>query len=159
VFLDDPAFNGLVNPQTSSGHFYLRDDDSGDSLLLNESSAHGDWTAVVGLGYNRIERTGLDLDARLDYFIPQDANVLIVRVTIVNQRDERRRVSVFGQVEWNLGDSVKGDVRPTDGFGGSQQNWYKNVWVEDDVMLAATKNWKTTHECIPWPYVGYFAMS
>ncbi len=52
-FLLDPANNGLVNPQTVSGHFYIKDNQSNDFFLINESDGGDHWRGVIGLGYSQ----------------------------------------------------------------------------------------------------------
>lgn len=158
-FLVDPVHNGLVNPQDVSGHFYLRDNDTGKSFLVNESDGTDRWQSVIGLGYNRIRKEQLDLKTDITYFIPRDGNLLLILFEIENMGEQPRNMSVFGQVEWSIGDSTKKDSRPSDGLGGSQLNLYKRVTFDDQIMYAETGNWRSTADCVAWPYVGYFAVS
>jgi len=155
-FLIDPGINGLVNPQSVSGHFYLRDNSSGEFTLINESEDADNWQAAIGLGYNRVRKKALSLETELTYFIPRNDNLLVVIAEIKNNSSEQKDISVFGQVEWSIGDATKKDVHPSDGLGGSQFNLYKTVSMDDNIMYAETNNWRSTANAIPWPYVGYF---
>ena len=156
-FLIDPGINGLVNPQSVSGHFYLRNNTSGEFTLINESEDADHWQATIGLGYNRVQKKALDLENKLTYFIPRNDNLLVVILEIKNNSSEQKDISVFGQVEWSIGDATKKDVHPSDGLGGSQLNLYKKVSMDGNIMYAETNNWRSTANAIPWPYVGYFA--
>lgn len=155
-FLVDPEINGLINPQDVSGHFYIKDSSSKEFFLINESGGGDNWEATIGLGYNRIEKKKLGIKASLTYFIPRKDNVLVVLAEIENTTNRARNLSVFGQVEWNLGDVTKKEVRPSDGLGGSQLNLYKKVYVKENTMFAEQTNWRYTAKCEPWPYTGYF---
>jgi cellobiose phosphorylase len=155
-FLLDPVNNGLVNPQTVSGHFYIKDQNSGNYFLVNESNGEDNWEAVIGLGYNKISKEDLDIKTTFTYFIPREENVLLVLVELENLTEELRDLSVYGQVEWNLGDATKKDAHPSDGLGGSQHNLYKKVYVEENTMYAEQTNWRSTANSEPWPYIGYF---
>ena len=121
-FMIDPGSNGLVNPQTTSGHFYLRDNTSGNFSLLNETSKEGDWESIIGLGYNSIKKEALGLSTKLTYFVPRDDNLLAILVELTNSTDRTRDLSLFAQVEWNIGDITKKVAHPSDGVGGSQAN-------------------------------------
>lgn len=158
-FLLDPVNNGLVNPQSVSGHFYLKDNSSGEFTLINESGEPDNWQATIGLGYNRVQKKALGLETELTYFIPRKDNLLVVVVEIKNDSNESKDISVFGQVEWSLGDATKRDTRPSDGLGGSQHNLYKKVYVEENSMYAEQTNWRSTANSEPWPYIGYFTTS
>ena len=155
-FFLDPEYYGLVNPQNVSGHFYLKDNNSKEYFLINESDGEGDWQAIIGLGYNRVIKKELNLKTTLTYFIPREDNVLLILVEIENTSDRNRKLSTIGQVEWNLGDKAKGEFRPSRGIGGSQHNLYKKVYVEENIMYAEQLNWKKLNTCEPWPFTGYF---
>ena len=158
-YLLDPNLNGLVNPQTVSGHFFVRDNQTHDYFLMNESDDNDRWHSTIGLGYNTLYKKKNELESELIYFIPRDENVLLAIVQVKNLSGRPREISLFGQVEWNLGDQVKTITYETNGVGGSQHNLYKTVYVEDNVMYGKHNNWRRTATCIPWPYTGYFTAS
>lgn len=154
-FLIDPVYNGLINPQKVSGHFYIKDETTGNYFLLNDSKGTNDWKGIIGLGYNSIEARHQDIEAKLNYLIPREDNVLLTIISIKNNSTQNKSFSVFSQVEWSMGDAVKNIARPTDGVGGSQLNLYKRVQVLDNIMYAEQNNWRSTATCNPWPYIGY----
>ncbi len=106
-FMTDAGINGLVNPQTVSGHFYLRDNDSNEFTLLNETSEKGDWQSVIGLGYNELSKKALGLETKLTYFIPRNDNLLVILAEVTNKGDKAKNISLFSQVEWEYWRSEK----------------------------------------------------
>ena len=162
-YLLDPINSGLTNPQSTSGHFYIRDKSDGSFFQINApgegEERGGSWESHIGLGYNIISHTVRGIATRATYFIPRDDNVLVMIVDITNQSDQDKTLDLFGQVEWNLGDPVKSIIYRGNGRGGSQFNLYKKVFMRNNVILAKQENWRSTANCIPWPYTGYFSVS
>ena len=173
-YLLDPTNSGLTNPQSTSGHFYIRDRSDGSFFQINapgggQASGGGDasgggeapgaWESHIGLGYNSISHTVRGIATKATYFIPREENVLVVMVDISNRSGQDKTLDVFAQVEWNLGDPVKSIIYRGDGRGGSQFNLYKKAFMRDNVILARQENWRSTANCIPWPYTGYFSVS
>jgi cellobiose phosphorylase len=159
-FLLDPTWNGLTNPQATSGRFYIRDKKTGTSFQINRPLGKSDWQCRVGLGYNRISNHVGDLRGEATYFVPRGGDdVLLMLVEIANMAEEAKDVDVFSQVEWNLGDATKSIIYRGDGRGGSQFNLYKRVVMEKNILLAQQTNWKVTGACKPWPYTGFFTVS
>lgn len=172
-FLLDPATNGLTNPQNTSGRFYVRDKSDGSFFQINiPVEAHGgapspgaasqggaSWECRVGLGYNKISNKVKGLATQATYFIPREDNLLVVIVEIANNSGLDKNLDVFGQLEFNLGDPTKSIIYRGDGRGGSQYNLYKKVFMRDNAILAIQENWRSTANCIPWPYTGFFSVS
>ncbi|HET6254323.1 MAG TPA: DUF2961 domain-containing protein [Puia sp.] len=159
-YLLDPTNNGLTNPQNTSGRFYLRDAGNGSYWQINTPAAQGgEWESRVGLGYNTISNTVNGIASQATYFIPREDNVLVMIVDITNRSGQDKTLDLFGEVEWNLGDPVKSIIYRGDGRGGSQFNLYKKAYMQDNAILAKQENWRSTANCIPWPYTGYFAVS
>jgi Cellobiose phosphorylase len=160
-FLLDPNLNGLVNPQDVSGHLYLRNREDGKFLLLNNKGSNSkSWKSVHGLGYTRIETSGLGMDCTVTYFVPRNDNVLVIRIKLHNSSDKNKTFDLFSQVEWSLGDIVKSIVYKGDGRGGSQFNLYKKVTFEEEMLIARQLVWKTLGPSgKPWPYIGFMASS
>ena len=95
----------------------------------------------------------------MTYFVPRDDNLLAILVELTNNTDKIRDLSLFAQVEWNIGDATKKVAHPSDGVGGSQANLYKSVDMDGNIMYAHTNNWRSTARCEPWPFVGYLSSS
>jgi len=159
-FLLNPDLNGLVNPQDVSGHLYLRDQNGKHILLNNKGPNTTSWRSVHGLGYTRIETSGLGVECTVTYFVPRNDNVLVTRIKLHNSTGATKALDLFSQVEWNLGDVTKSIVYKGDGRGGSQFNLYKKVTFEDEVIIAKQLVWKTLGPAgKPWPYIGFMASS
>ncbi|MGH2613141.1 MAG: hypothetical protein ACRDFB_08875, partial [Rhabdochlamydiaceae bacterium] len=158
-FLIDPVWNGLTNPQNVSGHFYITEKGSRFPIHINKPTNNGKWECRVGLGYNKISNIVGGLESHVTYFVPRDDNVLVMIVDIKNITQSNKAINVFGQVEWNLGDPTKSFIRRGDGRGGSQFNLYKKVYMENNVILARQLDWRNTHDCIVWPYSGFFTVN
>ena len=159
-FLLNPDLNGLVNPQDVSGHLYLRDQNGKHILLNNKGPNTTSWRSVHGLGYTRIETSGLGVECTVTYFVPRNDNVLVTRIKLHNGTGAIKSLDLFNQVEWNLGDVTKSIVYKGDGRGGSQFNLYKKVTFEDEVIIAKQLVWKTLGPAgKPWPYIGFMASS
>ena len=158
-FLLDPVSNGLTNPQNTSGRFYIKDKSDGNFFQVNIPAANGEWESRVGLGYNKISNKVNGVAAEVTYFIPREDNVLVMILDITNNTSNEKSLDLFGQVEWNLGDPVKSIIYRGDGRGGSQFNLYKKAFMKGNAIIARQENWRSTANCIPWPYTGFFSVS
>ena len=158
-FLLDPIANGLTNPQNTSGRFYVRDKSNGSFFQINIPSPQGQWESRVGLGYNKISNKVNGLVTEATYFVPREDNLLVVIVRIANNTGQDKTLDLFGQVEWNLGDPTKSIIYRGDGRGGSQFNLYKKAFMRDNAIIARQENWRSTANCIPWAYTGFFSVS
>ncbi len=157
-FLLDPRIMGLTNPQETSGFIYLRDSETGEYFMLNRPIGDEKWRSIVGLGYSKLICSSLGLTGSATYFVPRDENVLVILVNIKNNTNNKRKVDLFSQVEWNLGDPVKSIIYKGDGRGGSQLNLYKKTDFKNDVIYAQQKIWKLP-VVKPWPFTGFFFSS
>lgn len=158
-FLLDPVSNGLTNPQNTSGRFYVRDKSNGSFFQINIPTPQGKWESRIGLGYNKISNKVNGIETQTTYFIPREDNVLVMIVDINNNSGQDKTLDLFGQVEWNLGDPTKSIIYKGDGRGGSQFNLYKKAFMRDNALIARQENWRSTADCIAWPYTGFFSVS
>lgn len=159
-FLLDPVSDGLTNPQSTSGRFYVRDESNGSFFQINVPFSNGGkWECRVGLGYNKISNEVNGIKTQATYFIPREDNVLVMMVDITNNSGKGKKLDLFGQVEWNLGDPTKSIIFKGDGTGGSQFNLYKKAFMRDNTIIAKQANWRSTANCIAWPYTGFFSVS
>src|SRR5579863_50769 len=159
-FLLDPVYNGLTNPQNTSGRFYVRDKSNGSFFQINIPNTNLEkWESRVGLGYNKISNEFNGIRAEATYFIPREDNVLVIMVDVMNNSGRDKELDLFGQVEWNLGDATKSIIYKGDGRGGSQFNLYKKAFMHDNMIIARQENWRSTGNCVAWPYTGFFSVS
>lgn len=155
-YLLDPVSNGLVNPQEVSGHFYIKDNQTGQYFTVNKPEEGTDWKSTIGLGYNKLYKEKNNLETEVTYFIPRHDNLLLIKVKVRNTSNKVRHISIFGQVQWNLGDPAKTITYKTDGKGGSQHNLYKKAYFENNIMYGENDNYIGLSADIKWPYIGYF---
>ena len=87
---------------------YVRDEDTGalwgpTALPIREDT----WPYVIrhGQGYTRFEHASHGVSLELLQYVPLDDPIKISRLTIRNQSDRARRLSVTAYVEWVLGTS------------------------------------------------------
>jgi cyclic beta-1,2-glucan synthetase len=107
-----PWVNDPVS-DTPGETFYVRDEDSGlvwgpTLLPIREEP----WPYVIrhGQGYSRFEHTSHGITLDLLQLVPVRSSVKISRLTLENQSDRRRRLSVTAYAEWVLGVSRSGSA-------------------------------------------------
>jgi cyclic beta-1,2-glucan synthetase len=93
----------LLDP--SGAELYVRDDDDGSVWSATPRPAGGSavYTVAHGQGYSRFSHARLGLFHELTLFVAADDTVSFQRLRIENRGDTRRRLSVYGVVEWVLG--------------------------------------------------------
>ncbi|ALM83252.1 GH36-type glycosyl hydrolase domain-containing protein [Bordetella sp. N] len=85
--------------------FYLRDEASGKvwtptALPIRNQAPY---VARHGFGYSIFEHQYADIASTLIQFVPEQDPIKISRLTLVNQSDHVRKISITGYVEWVLG--------------------------------------------------------
>ncbi|MDY0087961.1 MAG: glucoamylase family protein, partial [Coriobacteriia bacterium] len=98
---NDPVSDG------SGEVLYVRDEETGEYWSPTPSPCRTDAPYVVrhGLGYTRFEHTSHGIAHEIDWFVPVDDPVRIVRMRLTNITDDPRRLTVTQFVEWVLGSS------------------------------------------------------
>ncbi len=86
--------------------FYIRDDTSGRfwSPTLLPTRASGSYTTRHGFGYSVFKHVENGIKSELRMYVAIDSPVKFSVLSLHNQSDEQRRLSVTGYVEWVLGD-------------------------------------------------------
>ena len=87
---------------------YLRDEENGElwgptASPIRDHGAH--YSARHGQGYTRFEHTAHGIALELIVYVPMDDPIKISRMTIRNNSQRARRLSVTAYVEWVLGPS------------------------------------------------------
>jgi cellobiose phosphorylase len=95
---------------------YLRDEDSGEVWgatpgPLPRRAEGGRWVVRHGAGATRFQHAIAGLVQELVVFVPQDDPVKLAMLTLSNDSDYARRISVFGYVEWVMGPPRSGEQR------------------------------------------------
>ena len=109
-FANDP----LTDPTGEA--FYLRDDDTGAVWSatpgpLPRRAADGRWIVRHAAGATRYQHAVAGLEQALAVFVAPEDPVKLAVLTLTNTSDVRRRLSVFGYVEWCLGPPRAGERR------------------------------------------------
>lgn len=109
-FANDP----LTDPTAEA--FYLRDDDTGEvwgatPAPLPRRADGGRWVVRHAAGVTRYQHAVDGLRQELAIFVAPDEPVKMATLTVTNLSPARRRLSVFGYVEWCLGPPRAGQQR------------------------------------------------
>ncbi len=109
-FANDP----IVDPTGEA--VYLRDEDTGEvwgatPAPLRRRSDGGRWVVRHAAGVTSYRYAVAGMDQQLDVFVPPDDSVKVSTLSLTNTSPARRRVSVFGYVEWCLGPPRDGENR------------------------------------------------
>ncbi|MBN1334929.1 MAG: carbohydrate-binding protein [Deltaproteobacteria bacterium] len=101
-FANDPITD------TTSEAILVRDDDSGDAWSptagpLPRAPTSGRFVIRHGAGVTRFERTAYGIRHALDVFVDPTDPVKFSLLTLTNETDRPRRLSIFGYTEWGLG--------------------------------------------------------
>lgn len=159
VFMSDPDINSLVNPQNVSGNFYLSSEGSKEITWINNPENEELWESQVGLGYTKVSCIKDEVKSEVTYFIPLNDNVMLMKVHLTNLSPSAKKLNLFGQLEWNLGDRTKYILYRGDGRAGSQHNLYKKAWFSENTIWATQSNWLNTGACNKWPFTGFFSVN
>ena len=95
---------------------YLRDDDSravwgATPGPLPRRTDAGRWVIRHGAGVTRYQHSVAGIEQELTVFVPPEDPVKLAVLTLKNTSAVRRRISVFGYVEWCLGPPRAGERR------------------------------------------------
>jgi cyclic beta-1,2-glucan synthetase len=97
--------DALLDP--SGEIIYLRDEDDGAVWTASPKPAGGSASYLVrhGFGYTSFEHARSGLHQVLTVFADPDAPVKVWRLTLKNDGERAKRLSVYGLVDWVLGDT------------------------------------------------------
>ena len=110
-----PFANDPIGDPTGEA-IYLRDEDTGAAWSatpgpMPRDADQGRWVIRHGAGVTRYHHALAGLTQELTVFVAPDDPVKLSVLTLTNTSGERRRLSVFGYVEWCLGPPRQDDRR------------------------------------------------
>ncbi|RUO27078.1 glycosyl transferase [Aliidiomarina minuta] len=87
--------------------FYVRDEDSMEVFSVTANCVRDDGTYIArhGFGYSRFQHQAQGIALDLLQFVPLNDSIKISRLTLHNDSDQIRRLSVTAYVSWVLGNS------------------------------------------------------
>jgi cyclic beta-1,2-glucan synthetase len=144
-FANDP----LIDPTGEA--LYLRDDASGAIWgatpgPLPRRPEGGRWVVRHSAGVTRFQHAVAGLEQELAVFVAKDDPVKGSLLTLTNTGHERRRISVFGYVEWCMGPPRGGErrfvVTEHDPASGALLAW--NTYNSE--FASSVSFWRTTEE-------------
>lgn len=124
-------------------YVYLKDLDDGAYWSLSwQPTAHkpDEYECHVGLGYQTIKQLFKNIRSEITYFVPQDDPLEIWKVTLKNEGDKTKRLSVVSYVELCLGHALVDLInQPND------QHFNRVNFSKEDNAIYATKNYWVTY--------------
>ena len=157
-------YNGL--PWDRPGRYvYLRDEDDGEYWSLSwqptPSKKLDFYECRHGMGYTSIEQEYKGIRSKVLYFVPQDDDLEIWRVSLTNKSEKARRFDVFSYVELCLGHALVDLInQPND------QHFNVVKFDKEHDFIYATKNYWVTYRGATvkqpnqaWNKMVYFASS
>ena len=131
-----------VPPDRPGKYIYVKDMDSGDAWSLTWQPVGRNveaYRVAHGFGYTRIEAEVEGIASRLLFFVPREDDQEIWQARLRNTSGKRRRLSVFGYVEFALGHALIDLVNQCD------DQHFNRVHFEKDLnSLFATKTYWVT---------------
>lgn len=121
-------------------YIYVRDDETREYWSLNWQPVRRKpdrWEARHGLGYTTISSANNGIAGEIVFFVPLDDNVEFWMVTLRNDGDRSRRLSVWSYAEWSLANYV-GDLVERSFF-----NLFNDVRQDSGVITATKRMWIT----------------
>jgi cyclic beta-1,2-glucan synthetase len=110
-----PFANDPLSDPTGEA-FYVRDDDSGAVWgatpgPLPRRADGSRWVIRHAAGVTRCQHAVAGIEQDVAIFVAPEDPVKVTVLTLTNTTEERRRISVFGYVEWSLGPPRAGERR------------------------------------------------
>ncbi|MEX2586104.1 MAG: glucoamylase family protein [Balneolaceae bacterium] len=86
---------------------WVRDEDAGLfwSPMPGPVPGNGDYQVSHGFGYSRFEHISSELNQEVLQFVARDEPVKLTRITLENRSEKDRNLSLFGYMEWVLGNA------------------------------------------------------
>ncbi len=115
--------------------FYIKDEQNGDlwsPTILPIREKTGEYVAKHGQGYSRFQHTSHGIFLELFQYVPLNDSIKISRLTIKNNTQRNRRLSITAFVEWVLASSrefsvpfISTEIDPLTGAMFAKNPWRK----------------------------------
>ncbi|MDR3626712.1 MAG: glycosyl transferase family 36 [Ignavibacteriaceae bacterium] len=132
-----------VPPDRPGKYIYVKDNDSSEIWSLTwqpVGKSSESYKVIHGFGYTRVEAELNKIQSSLLYFVPQDDNREIWKAIIRNNSNKKRRLSIYGYVEFALGHGYVDLINQCD------DQHFNRVYFDKKVnSLFATKTYWVTN--------------
>jgi len=91
-------------------YVFIRDRETGEVFSINWQPLRkplDEFETRVGLGYQVISSSAMGIRGEITYFVPREEPCEIWKVKVKNVSGKKRALSIFGYLEWMLGDNVE----------------------------------------------------
>jgi cellobiose phosphorylase len=132
-----------VPPDRPGKYIYIKDSDSSELWSLSWQPVGKKpeaYKVVHGFGYTRIDSEIADIKSSVTYFVPQSDPREIWKATITNTSKKKRRLSIFGYVEFALGHGLIDIINQCD-----DQHFNRVHFDKKTNTLYATKTYWVTN--------------
>jgi cellobiose phosphorylase len=153
-----------VPPDRPGKYIYVRDNDSKEIWSLSWQPVGKNpeaYKVVHGFGYTRIESELYDIQSSLLYFVPQNDNREIWKAVITNNSNKKRRLSIYGYIEFALGHGYVDLINQCD-----DQHFNRVHFDKKSNSIFATKTYWVTNsagtqqqENQEWDQWAYFTVN
>ncbi|MDQ7826294.1 MAG: hypothetical protein RDV48_26060, partial [Candidatus Eremiobacteraeota bacterium] len=144
-FFIDPIRNRLTRwndhcgSQSSQGRYlFIKDEDTGEYWTVNgipHDFAYEGWEARHGLGYTTITATYSDITTTVTYFVPMESHAEIWMVSIKNNGEDARNLSIYSVIEPLMGNSVDDDLMP------DLYNLFGQLFFSENIIWGTSSQW------------------
>lgn len=143
-------------------YVYLRDQDSGEYWAANWQPVRKPpdrWLSRHGQGYTSFESAYNGIGAHVTYFVPLEDNLELWLISLKNESDRPRRLSMFCFVEWVLGNYAFQLIE------SSFARLFQQVQMEQpsQIIFATSRYWNvaggaaTSNPNLAWDKVAFMA--
>ncbi len=139
-------------------YVYIRDDETEDYWSATWQPVREKpqfYECRHGLGYTKIKTKNKEISSEITYFTPKDDPVEVWKVTIKNEDQKKRKLSLFPFAEWMIGKYLlELQFR-------NILTLYNRVWFneKDQAILAKKTAAWAEFKIVPDPYTSFFATS
>jgi cellobiose phosphorylase len=153
-----------VPPDRPGKYIYIKDNDTNEiwSLTWQPVGKKPEaYKAVHGFGYTRVESDLNEIEGSVLYFVPKDDNREIWKAVLKNKSGKKRRLSVFGYVEFALGHGMVDLINQCDDQHFNRVHFDKKV----NTLFATKTYWVTNssgtqqQENQEWNQWAYFTVN
>ncbi len=131
-----------VPPDRPGKYIYIKDKDTGEYWSLTYQPVgkyKNQYKVIHGFGYTRAEAEVNDIKTAVTYFVPREDSQEIWKTVIKNNSNKKRRLAVYGYVEFALGHGHVDMINQCD-----DQHFNRSYFDKERNSIFATKTYWVT---------------